>query len=68
MKLSDTLWAVGLSGIGRGLETPALPASDGKASPNKSTFTRMTDTPGGGVILSTRDHDIGDRITESRSR
>ena len=42
--------------------------SDSIGSPNRSTFNAITHLNNGGVVLSTSDHDIGDRITESRSR
>jgi hypothetical protein len=73
--LSDTLWAVGLAGLGRGgelpvkgLESPAIGNSEAIGLPNRSTFNAMHHLDNGGVVLSTRDHDTGDRITESRSR
>jgi hypothetical protein len=73
--LSDTLWAVGLAGLSKGgempamgLESPAIGNSEAIGFPNRSTFNAITHLKNGGVVLSTSDHDIGDRITESRSR
>jgi hypothetical protein len=73
--LSDTLWAVGLAGLSKGgempamgLESPAIGNSEAIGFPNRSTFNAMHHLKNGGVVLSTSDHDIGDRITESRSR
>ena len=73
--LSNELWQIGLTSMGRGAVL-APDASNGAAignseaigTPNRSTFNAMTHLKNGGVVLSTSDHDIGDRITESRSR
>ena len=73
--LTKELWAIGLSGLGKGLKMApdasngaVLGNSDSIGSPNRSTFNAMHHLKNGGVVLSTSDHDIGDRITESRSR
>jgi hypothetical protein len=77
--LTKELWTIGLSGMGvplgeslempaMGLESPAIGNSDSIGTPNRSTFNAMHHLDNGGVVLSTSDHDIGDRITESRSR
>ena len=50
------------------LKTPVSGNSEAMGFPNRSTFNAMHHLNNGGVVLSTSDHDIGDRITESRSR
>lgn len=72
--LKDTLWEIGLSGIGRGAvlapdraNGAAIGNPEAIGTPNRSTFNAMHHLNNGGVILSTRDHDTGDRITEKRS-
>ena len=73
--LTDTIWGIGLASMGRGAvlapdasNGAVLGNSDSIGSPNRSTFNAMHHLKNGGVVLSTSDHDIGDRITESRSR
>jgi hypothetical protein len=72
--LTDTIWGIGLAGIGRGavlapdaLKMPVSGNSEAIGTPNRSTFNAMHHLKNGGVVLSTSDHDIGDRITEKRS-
>ena len=71
--LSDTLWAVGLAGLSKGgempamgLESPAIGNSDSIGLPNRSTFNAMHHLKNGGVVLSTATKDIDDDKREAR--
>jgi hypothetical protein len=71
--LTDTIWGIGLAGIGRGLEkpvkgleSPVLPTSEAIGTPNRSTFNAMTHLKNGGVVLSTATKDIDDDKREAR--
>jgi hypothetical protein len=72
--LSNELWQIGLTSMRRGagmapdaLNGAAIGNSEAIGTPNRSTFNAMHHLKNGGVILSTSDHDIGDRVTEKRS-
>ena len=71
MRLSDTLWAVGLAGLGRGgelpvkgLESPANGTSAGNSLPKRSRFG-IRHQPNGGVCI-VNPLDIDDDKREAR--
>ena len=72
--LTDTIWGIGLAGIGRGavlapdaLKTPVSGNSEAMGFPNRSAFNAMHHLNNGGVVLSTAAHDIQDDNNEKRS-
>jgi hypothetical protein len=71
--LTKELWAIGLSGLGKGLKMDpdasngaAIGNSEAIGTPNRSTFNAMTHLKNGGVVLSTATKDIDDDKREAR--